>query len=307
MKAEINKSIELVQILLFLSEQQDKTFQRIGNKTYINSITKWFSPFKNHSAVQLTREQIISKNFVHIKPLCAILSLDSIIMDSSHELHNWAAAVKKFIADTDFDNFFYSQEPYYKWILDNVNLCKYDEWIDFIEKYFRQKPDDFNLIICPINGNYGFTLNKNGKQTAYTVRFMPKYDENGNYTWEYDYFAKGIAHEYAHCFVNPTVEKHIDILDKHKDFFNKHRNIPNFYNTDYAVINEYFVRAFQIRFMELNKTKFPNFDIRKEYLFQKESFIFIDDFISALKQFEISTVNFSEFYICKIDEILDSI
>lgn len=47
---------------------------------------------------------------------------------------------------------------------------------------------------------------------------MPKYDKDGNYTWEFDYFAKGIAHEYAHCFVNPTVEAHVDILSRHRFF-----------------------------------------------------------------------------------------
>lgn len=304
MKAEINKSIELVQILLLLSQQQNKTFQRIGNKTYINAINQWFAPFKNHPAVQLTREQIIYNNFVHIKPLRAVLLLDSIIEDTDNELHNWSFAVRDFISDADLDGFFESQKTYYKWILDKVELCNYNEWIDFIEQYFRQKPDDFNLIICPLNGNYGFTIDKNGRQTAYTVRFMPKYDENGNYTWEFDYFAKGIAHEYAHCFVNPIVEKHIDILNKHKDFFDKHTDIPNFYNADYAVINEYFVRAFQIRFMELNKNKFPDFDIQKDYLYQKDVFIFIDNFISALKQFEALNINFSEFYIEKIEKIL---
>lgn len=304
MKAEINKSVELVQILLFLTGQHDKTFQCTNNKTYVNSITEWFAPFKNHTAVKLTRELVLNKNFVHIEPLCAILSLDPIVMDTSHVLHDWGEAVKRFIADTDFDDFFVGQEPYYKWIIDNISSCKLDEWIDFIEKYFRQKPDDFKLIISPIKGNYGFSLNENGKRIAYTVRFMPKYDKDGNYTFEYDYFAKGIAHEYGHCFVNPTVEAHADILSRHKDFFDKHTNIPNFYNVDFAIINEYFVRAFQIRFMELNKVRFPNFDMQKEYFFQKESFIFIDKFISALKLFEALTVNFSDFYMNNIDEIL---
>ena len=40
MKAEINKDIELVQVLLFLSEQQDKTVQCINNKTYSTAISE---------------------------------------------------------------------------------------------------------------------------------------------------------------------------------------------------------------------------------------------------------------------------
>lgn len=304
MKAEINKKVELVQVLLFLSEQQDKTFQCLNNKKYVNSITQWFAPFKNHLAVQLTRNQIINNHFVHIKPICSILMFESIIADPSHELFKWASAVRQFISDTDFDGFIEQEQNYYRWIEDNISACNLDEWTDFIEKYFRQKPDEFHLIISPIIGNYGFSLDHNEKQIAYTVRFMPKYDKNGDYAFEFDYFAKGVAHEYAHCFVNPTVEKHIDILKRHKTFFDKHSNIPNFYNTDYAIINEYFVRAFQIRFMELNISEFPNFDIQKEYFFQKETFVFIDDFITALKRFEALAVDFSDFYSDNISKIL---
>ncbi len=56
--------------------------------------------------------------------------------------------------------------------------------------------------------------------------------------------------------------------------------------------------------MELNKDRFPDFDIQREYFFQKKSFIFIDKFISALKLFETLNVDFTDFYINYIDEIL---
>ena len=305
MRAEINKQVELVQVLLFLSEQQDKTFQCLNNKRYVDSITQWFSPFKNHLVVQLTKDRIINDHFVHIKPISSILMLGSIIADPAHELFEWASAVNNFITDTDFDGFFEQEQNYYRWIEDNIRECDLDKWTDFIENYFKQKPDEFHLIISPIIGNYGFSLDQNGKQVAYTVRFMPKYDKNGDHSFEFDYFAKGIAHEYAHCFVNPTVEKHLDILKKHKAFFDKHKIIPNFYNTDYAIINEYFVRAFQIRFMETKISEFPNFDMQKEYSFQKETFIFIDEFIKALREFEALNVDFSKFYLDNIDKLLE--
>ncbi|MDE7300276.1 MAG: hypothetical protein K2N94_15875 [Lachnospiraceae bacterium] len=84
-----------------------------------------------------------------------------------------------------------------------------------------------------------------------------------------------------------------------------HDGIPNFYNTDYAVINEYFVRAFQIRFMELNRAVFPDFNIEKEYEYQRKSFLFIDRFISALKAFETQNIDFSGFYTGVIGALLN--
>ena len=304
MKAEIDKDVELVQVLLYLSEQQAKTIQCINNKTYTTAISNWFAPYKNHPAVQLTKDLICKENFIHIRPLQAVLSLKEIIANPEHPLHAWGTAVADFREASDFDAFFDSQLSYYQWILDHIASCDFDTWVGFIDAYFRQMPDEFRLIVCPLAGNYGFSMEENGKNVAYTVRFMPKYDENGTSDWNFDFFAKGIAHEYAHCFVNPVVEAHVDLLHKHPDFYAKHKDVPNFYNTEYAVINEYFVRAFQIRFMECNKTLFPGFDIEKEYEYQRKAFLFIDRFVEALREFEATKESFSEFYLKQIKGLL---
>ena len=304
MNTEINKEIELVQVLLYLSEQQDKTIQCINNKTYTTAISEWFATYKNHPSVQLTKDLIRNENFIHIRPLQAILSLKEITANPEHPLYAWGTAVADFSEASGFNAFFESQTDYYKWILSHIASCDFDTWVGFIDAYFRQKPDAFRLIVCPLAGNYGFSTEENGKNVAYTVRFMPKYDANGTPDWNFDFFAKGIAHEYAHCFVNPVVEAHVDLLQKYPDFFAKHKDIPNFYNTDYAVINEYFVRAFQIRFMECNHTLFPSFDIEKEYEYQRKSFLFIDRFVKTLLEFEETTLTFSEFYLGHIEKIL---
>ncbi len=304
MNAEINKDIELVQVLLYLSGQQDKTIQCINNKTYTTSISKWFASHKDHPAVQITKNLICNENFIHIRPLQAILSLKDIIASPEHPLYAWGSAVTDFKKTSGFDDFFERQADFYQWILDHIASCEFDTWVGFIDTYFRQKPDEFRLIICPFAGNYGFSMIENDKNIAYTVRFMPKYDENGTPDWNFDFFAKGIAHEYAHCFVNPVVEAHKDLLQKHPEFFAKHDDVPNFYNTDYAVINEYFVRAFQIRFMECNHALFPGFDIEKEYEYQRKAFLFIDRFVEALREFETSDMNFSEFYLARIEGLL---
>lgn len=304
MKARIDRSVEVVQILLFLSEQQDKTYQCTNNRPYTAAISQWFAPYKDHSSVKLTRQLVQTKHFFHIEPLRAILSLDSIITDAYHPLYDWSIAVNEFITTSQFDAFFESQQPYYTWILEHINTLDTDTWINFIENYFKQKPDEFHLIICPLAGNYGFTMEQKNKSISYTVRFAPKYDENGNHSWNFDFFAKGVAHEYAHCFVNPTVDANKETLSEHRDFFESHKNIPNFYNTNYAIINEYFVRAFQIRFMELNKSLFPDFNIVEEYELQKKSFIYIDRFLDALKKFEVCSKSFYEFYNEHIDCIL---
>jgi len=302
LKAEINKQVELVQVLLFLAKRNDLTMQSLENTEYCESIRKYFTPFENHAAVIKTRELIEKSYFAHGKPLRAILCLDEIISDSSHVLHEWGNMVQQFITLSDFDKFYASQSVYYDRILENINKCSLDAWIGFIENYFRQKPEIFKLMICPIYGNNGFNIGN----TAYTVRCMPHYDDKGQANWFFDYFAKGIAHEYGHCFVNPVVENNKNLLDKHKDFFERHTNMYQFYNVNYAVINEYWVRAFAIRFMECNTAIFPDFNIADEYKRQREVFFAIDKFIDALKSFEKLEVSFSDFYLSNIDNILNT-
>lgn len=293
MRPIINERVELVQVLLYLAGRQEKVIQHISNKGYCEAISTYFHPYKNHKAVLLTRQLIDTHNFIHIRPLQAILSLEEISAEKAHELYEWAGAVTDFAAVTDFKAFYRSQESYYNWILSNLKQCNFDAWITYIEQYFRQKPEEFKLIICPIAGNYGFNLGK----TAYTVRCMPYYDEEQNPDWTFDFFAKGVAHEYAHCFVNLAVEAHKALLGDLNEFFKSHTNMSNAYNVDYAVMNEYWVRAFTIRFMEENQQLFPEFDIEEEYRRQKEGFLYIERFVELLKEFEQTEMNFEEFYL----------
>lgn len=304
MKPEINKQIELIQVLLYLADMQDYTRQVISNKTYCRVIDKYFAPFREHAAVKLTRRKIREEAFFHIRPLCAVLALDALIRDEGDPQHDWALQVQQFIRDTDFDYFFKTQSDYYNWIKQAIGACNFDGWISCIETYFRQKPARFHLIICPIAGNYGFSMPEKRGAVSYVVRCMPYYNEDGIPLWDFDAFAKGIAHEYGHCFVNPVVEAHREILCKYRSFFERHTNIPAAYNVDYAVMNEYWVRAFAIRFMEKNEPFFPAFDITAEYRRQRESFIYIDSFVELLKDFEQCCLPFETYYLRNIENII---
>ena len=316
---EINKEIELIQVLLFLSNTQEKTQQQLKNAYYTQAIKDFFGMFNNHEAVRLTRDFVVDHWFTHIKPLRAILYLEEIIENkyievidnlkselkiSSDELRKWAVAVKRFELESRFDDFFTTQMPYYTMIIDKVKSWEYDKWIKFTESYFRCKSSKFNLYICPLNGNYGFLLDKPDSNTAYVIRCLPYYDIKGNMTWEKELFAKGVAHEFAHCFVNKVVEDNKELLSDFKPFFDRHLNMYKSYNVNYAIMNEYWVRAFAIRFMEIFKDSFPDFDISEEYLRQRESFIYIDAFVDMLKEFESTELTFSEFYLSNIANIL---
>lgn len=293
---EVNYKVELIQIIIFLAKRQNKTHQALHNKYYCNEISQYFASFENHSAVIETQCLIDNKNFIHIKPLRAILLLENIVQTVDHELYEWAISVKKFEHDSKFQNFFDKQESYYNMIIDEINSYGLKEWITFTGKYFKKNFHAFYLFICPLAGNYGFVLDYPKKNSAYTVRNMPYYDDDGNIFWYMDFFAKGIAHEFAHCFVNPIVESDTEILKEMQPFFDMHVNMLDSYNTNYAIMNEYWVRAFAIRFMEKHHQIFLEFNIEEEYERQRKIFIYIDKFIEMLKEYENSNMAFENFY-----------
>lgn len=296
----IHHDIELVQILVYLSDCKDKTNQYLKNTAYINAIQDWFDTYKDHPAVHETRRMIYEEHFTFARPHKAALMLDALAADDGYSHHKWANLVKCFSQDSKTEIFFEKQAKFYDGVVARIRECDFDAHAKFIESYFKTAPVAFNLIISPIDGNYGFVMNNN----HYVIQCMPWFDENGNDYWRYDHFAKGIAHEYAHCFVSPVVEAKKELLDTRKDFFDRHKSMPSYYNVNYAIINEYWVRAFAIRFMETHRTEFPDFDGVEEISMQKESFQFLEKFLDALKIYEKSNLSFSEFYYQNIEMLL---
>jgi hypothetical protein len=321
-KIEINNNLELIETLLLMSDTKhyNKELFINGNKKYISDILEYFYDFRNHSAVQKTKYLIENKYFTNIKPVRAALLLDNILSDNNKSEINWAEKVhmpadanellvdwihdvEKYKKDTHCENFFAVNSDYYNMITNKIESFNINSWVSFIEEYFRDRVTNFNLIISPIDGNYGFNLDIPQKNTPHVVRCMPDYDADGNIKWCEDYFAKGIAHEFAHCFVNPVVEGHKNKLTELMNFFQKHTNMIDCYNVDYAIMNEYWVRAFTDIFMMKLSDSFPNFDIKQDLARQRLNFIYLNDFITLLKQYEKQDISFCDFYLSSIDYI----
>ncbi len=100
---QVNKSVELVQVLIYLAEEQEKTYQKLNNHVYVDNVFRWFDKYKSHKAVILTKNLIREKCFVHIRPLQAILSIDKITQDKRDALYDWANAVMNFAMVSDFE------------------------------------------------------------------------------------------------------------------------------------------------------------------------------------------------------------
>lgn len=301
MKAEINRNLELVEILLYLADRQNRTEQALKNIYYITKINEYFGKYKSHPAVALTQKLIDEQNFRYIKPIRAILSLDDILNNNTNRLYEWATAVIDFVVVSHFDGFILAMNSYYNMIIKKIQGFDIKKCINFTNYYFKGSNEPFRLMICPFDGNYGFVLDG----ILNVVRCLP-YDGDGNIDTVYtNRLIGGIAHEYAHCFVNPVIEKYKDRLHEYKEFFAAHKNMYTYYNVDYAVMNEYFVRAYTFRYMRLFRNDFPDYD---EYCNDTEKtktafIIYLDKFVEFLIEYEQSNLAFDEFYLKNLHRI----
>ena len=82
------------------------TKQSISNRVYCFAINDYFSPFKNHRAVILTRDMIPNQHFNYARPHKTALRLNEITNFENDELHTWANEVKCCEADAKFDLIF---------------------------------------------------------------------------------------------------------------------------------------------------------------------------------------------------------
>ncbi len=296
----VNRNIELVQTIIYLAGGSPT--QCLKNAAYCSALDEWFSKLAEHEAVAYTREMILRDHFTYGRPHMAALRLDELLADDTERYHDWALMVERFADESRFDAFFEKEKPYYNSIVERVNETDFTEWIDWTDKFWSCAHAPTFQVICILDGNYGFSLKRKGRNENFIIRCLPAFNADGEEFWSAGRLANGIVHEYAHTYVNPVVEAHKKVLAKYPDFFGAHTNMMTSYNVDYAVINEYLVRAFTILFLE--RYRFEDVTAVAETERHKKNFPFIEDFIELLKEFDGDKNGFEAFYLTKIDEIL---
>lgn len=93
------------QIFVISCRKAEKDGEYLDNRVYLDSISNWFGPYKDHAAVKMTKRLITEKYFFHIRPLKAILDLENIQNDPSHDLNLWAKETVRVAEESGFDAF----------------------------------------------------------------------------------------------------------------------------------------------------------------------------------------------------------
>ena len=74
-------------------------------------------------------------------------------------------------------------------------------------------------------------------------------------------------------------------------------------NVNYAVMNEYYVRAYTRRYIEIFKEDFTDSIFMTYNQKEEEVFLYIDSFVRSLRDYEKSDMSFEDFYLDNLPKI----
>jgi len=230
---------------------------------YKRYVSEYFSPYKNHRAVQLFAK--MSKvNFNCDAPPAAMLYLSdppnlNIQLPFTDDLNRRAGgqkqlnefvnSLREFASRTQFVAFYKAHQETYQQIVADVRMKMGSiDYIGTLENYYGMKHHSYNIILVPLFvGGYGHRLERtDGTCDIFNIcgpisveNNLPVFGTVGELAW----------HEFGHSFVVPTMNKlHSDIA-KYSSLFvpiADRMKEQNYTEWD-TCVNEHLVRAVEIR------------------------------------------------------------
>ncbi|WP_240924266.1 DUF4932 domain-containing protein [Thermococcus sp. 21S7] len=302
---EIDPRIELVTIIYRLSnpewyrENVDPT--RVGadsrNYGYLRDVDEYFGPYRDMKAVKMVPEMIREgieydaipefaihlslTNFSKAAPWDDMLELRPDL--DTEKLDEFAEAVAEFAEKTNFWRFYREHGEFYNRTLeefakDNPGLV---DLVGFEENFFGKNASSWRVVPMPLFCCHGFGYHtENGENvTVYAFLGFGKVDGGVPHLYATAGGSTFLAHEFAHSFVNPAVDRHYELFKPYEALFNpvaeklKEMAYPNFR----IMLYETLVRAFEAYY--LNATGNP--DMAMLSLSRNKVFYFVDDVYRA--------------------------
>jgi hypothetical protein len=265
MEIKVDGRVELISILFHLA----------GGKGYIaydtpyrRAVDAWFAPHVNHPAVIASRELHDQHGISFNAPVGLAVFLDTRTLlpiadlQKAEELDSrWKGApvrdylekVRAFAGAANIHGFFQQEQPYINEVQKRMAAAlaneKLDEW--FQKTVVRDRPAEFVVVPGLLTGTWNYDAASHdsaGRQFVYQVVELEGVDAQGLPT-PTRLTTELVAHEMAHSYVNPVVERHADVLvqaaqplyDREKAMMEKQR-----YPSPRIMVEESIVRALAV-------------------------------------------------------------
>ncbi len=262
------------------------------NEQYRNIIKEFFVDFKQYKIIEICnnffdgRYDAPVELFIHLqngimpsKPLLQRLNM------SLEDYELLVTELKKFILESNFNEFFEKNKAYYK-----ISINRYVDRIkefspdEYLFEFLGLKSDNLN-ILCMFGvttSNYGINVN-NKLYCCIRPYFKSNFTNDLDFAYDLVYSSTLILHEYAHSFINPLTDKHLKNEDinykKCKPALDK-----NPYGTHLkTVVNETIIRALECLYVKKNFTNGYE-ELKQDYI--NDGFVCIDETIKSLENYD---------------------
>lgn len=303
---EIDPRIELIAVIYRLSDvkwyREEVDPARLGVTPevyeYLRDVDEYFGPYMDMKAVKMVPEMVeegleydaIPEFAIHLSlgdfskavPWDDMLKLRPFL--DTEKLDEFAEAVAEFAEETNFWKFYREHEEFYNQTLeefakDNPGLV---ELVEFEETFFGKNASSWHIVPMPLFCRHGFGYHvKSGDNvTVYAFLGFGKVDARVPRFYATAGGSTFLAHEFAHSFVNPAVDKYYELFKPYEALFTpvaeKLRAMA--YSNFKVMLYETFVRAFEAYY--LNATGNPEMASRLINSNEK-AFYFIEDVYRA--------------------------
>ncbi|WP_456394108.1 DUF4932 domain-containing protein [Thermococcus sp.] len=241
---EINPYVELTDVVFHLASWNP------NNATpYTREVESYFSPYRNHRAVLLAKKAMkegleydaIPKFAMELNSTGWSVYLTGRIHGDEKLLNELAIAIKDFARNSNFSTFYENHREFYReqirlFLKENPDVFNIPH---FEEKFFGEKRKRWVFVLQPLEAYYSYSDWRNN--TVYAFLGVCSFS-NGTL-----YYCSASAHELAHSFVNPAVERHYWEFKKYEEMFSPVKDVMTSmgYSSWKTYLDETFVRAFE--------------------------------------------------------------
>jgi hypothetical protein len=227
--------VELLMIVFRLVGAEEYRMDT-ATSTYSREVDQWFQPFANHAAIRIARAQREERGVGYDAVPGLAVHLDNaadlnlrVPLDpwpekldrrwTSTSIAELLAALREFVRETRFADFFAGHQPIYdeaaKRVKATVAEAKLESWVrDFFGP--GASAASFTMIpglLCG-GGNYGSSVrHPDGRLELTPVLGIWSWDEEGMPLFGADHLPT-VAHEFTHAFANPVIDHHADDFEE---------------------------------------------------------------------------------------------
>jgi hypothetical protein len=228
---KVDGRVELFSILFHLA----------GGKGYIaydtpyrHAVDTWFAPHANHPTVIASRELREKYSISFNAPVGLAVFLDTKTLEPIADLkraaeldgrwkdvpiEEYLAKVRAFAAEANLTGFFKEQSGYFEQVQKLLSAglleAKLDEWYEMA--LVTDKRAEFIVVPGLLTGVWNYDAASHdawGRQFRYQVVELEGAEKNQGLPTPTRVTIELVAHEMAHSYVNPVVERHAEVLTK---------------------------------------------------------------------------------------------